>query len=445
MESEKLDLSQYSDLSMSVKEYKENKYHNKILSSLINRLKQDLRIRNERIRYLRDPRMLIEVLEDINGVIGNSSIKESLARQIDDIIADTVRVSRNPRVKNRNTMANIMLYGPPGTGKTMLSNKIGKAMYAVGQLNEYDIDETKSFKDKESLEDVNANGVLSFLSIAFFVILILSSVIGVVPQGYKMYAFIAFVIIALVIGIIAMYYLKQSNTKKTTTKSNTNTIKEDRSYVTHATRSHFVGEYVGHSSIKTRKFLQENLGKVIFLDEAYGLIQGYDDKFGNEAANELIQFMSNYPRAIIFIFAGYKKDIENTLFKYQSGFRRRFKYKWNCPGYTPEELFEIFKYHVYNDGWEIKEQDEEEIKRMIIDNADIFKSYAGDIEQVLDFAKIEHSHNYIHGKVEGYSLLTKQHVSKAIEDFRTSADAKESKDEIKKSELDTLLRRVMET
>ncbi len=408
-----------------------NKNCNEKLSKLIESLKEDKKSR--KLKYVRDPVMLIESLEDINRVIGNNSVKESISSQINDIIADKVRIAHNPKLKDRNTMMNIMLYGPPGTGKTMLSNKIGKVMYSVGQLLDYNIEPTKSAANLEDMEiDVNIQAVAQALGTAILLSTLGLSIVGLIPAKMKL----TYAILIIASSVYLAYYLYKKQSEKFEKKDIFSTSKEhqDRSYVTHATRSHFVAEYVGHSAIKTRKFLHDNIGKVIFLDEAYGLIQGYDDKFGNEAANEIIQFMANYPRAIVFIFAGYKSDIERTLFTYQSGFRRRFKYKWNCPGYTPEQLYDILRYQVYDSGWELKENQEESIKKLIMENSYIFKAYAGDIESVVEFSKMEHSENFVSNNVEGYSLLSLEHISKGVEKFRFSSDfdSLEEEEEIKK-------------
>ena len=428
-------------VSVKVEEYTlSSKHCNKTLEKLIGSLKKGYSENSKTVKYLRDPLMLVEALEDINSVIGNNSVKEALARQIDDIIADKVRVAQDPKIKDRNTMANIMLYGPPGTGKTMLSNKIGKVMYSVGQLNDYKIEPTKSYDSQNQEFDFNISSTASTISSLILILIAILAIIKLIPVGYKLYVLTAILVIVFLIVMIWYTFFKDptSNEKILFPKIKDEEKTENKEYVTHATRSHFVAEFVGHSAIKTRKFLQENLGKVIFLDEAYGLIQSYDDKFGNEAANEIVQFMTNYPRAIVFIFAGYKKDIERTLFKYQEGFKRRFKYRWNCPGYSAEELFEIFKYQVYSSGWKIKNDDISEIQDMIIENSNNFKAFAGDTEQVVDFAKIEHSHNFMHGNVEGYSLLTKNHVLKGIQEFKESIDMKNDEPEIKEKNLSDL-------
>lgn len=197
---------------------------NKYLSRLINLLKKDPKIP----RYVKDPKMLIESLEDFNQVIGNDSVKESLAKQIDDIIASKVRTTLNPKVKPRNTMINIMLYGPPGTGKTMISNKIGKVMYSVGQLRDYKIDDTKSESDVP-----NINMVMVGLSVLFLAITIISALVRIIPERFRLYAVIFFIILGIL--AILLWYCKSSPVQEEEV-----IVKKETPIVTHATRSHFL-------------------------------------------------------------------------------------------------------------------------------------------------------------------------------------------------------------
>lgn len=119
-------------------------------------------------------------------------------------------------------------------------------------------------------------------------------------------------------------------------------FKHDDNFVI-LTRADLIRRYQGHSVDNVRNIFAENAGKTIFIDEAYSICLDAKDTFGMEVATEINNFMDKNPDAIRWIFAGYKDQIERTLFKLQPGFRRRFSAKFELGNYTCKELFSIFK------------------------------------------------------------------------------------------------------
>jgi DNA polymerase III delta prime subunit len=97
-------------------------------------------------------------------------------------------------------------------------------------------------------------------------------------------------------------------------------------------RSEFVGEFAGHTTIKTHNFLMEHRGKVVVIEEAYLLYTGDRDLFGMEALTEINRFMDEHAKEIIIYFTGYKELMEATIFKAQPGLRRRCEQVFNIKG-----------------------------------------------------------------------------------------------------------------
>ncbi len=108
-------------------------------------------------------------------------------------------------------------------------------------------------------------------------------------------------------------------------------------------RKDFVAEYEGQSAVKTAKTIDQALGGVLFIDEAYALVQerdGRTDPFGQEAMDTLLARMENDRDRLVVIIAGYSNDIDRLL-ETNEGLRSRFATRIEFDTYTPEELLEI--------------------------------------------------------------------------------------------------------
>lgn len=109
-------------------------------------------------------------------------------------------------------------------------------------------------------------------------------------------------------------------------------------------RGDLVGRYLGHTAVKTRAKIEEAIGGVLFIDEAYGLAnQGYDgeaDAFGEEALQEILTAAENRRDELVIILAGYTEEI-GELLATNPGLRSRFSTVVEFPTYAVEELAAI--------------------------------------------------------------------------------------------------------
>src|SRR5690606_7589073 len=103
-------------------------------------------------------------------------------------------------------------------------------------------------------------------------------------------------------------------------------------------REGFVSMWVGETAPKTTNLLKENLGRAVFIDEAYSLINGERDSHGSEAVTALNRFMSEHPDEIVVIFGGYREKMRQTIFHVQPGLESRCTWIFDIAGYTPEEM-----------------------------------------------------------------------------------------------------------
>ena len=89
----------------------------------------------------------------------------------------------------------------------------------------------------------------------------------------------------------------------------------DRPEVIEAHRADLVGEYLGATAIKTNELVDSALGGVLFIDEAYSLVNegdGQADRFGAEAVQALLKRAEDDREHLIIILAGYEKQMEGV-------------------------------------------------------------------------------------------------------------------------------------
>jgi stage V sporulation protein K len=56
-----------------------------------------------------------------------------------------------------------------------------------------------------------------------------------------------------------------------------------KGHLTEVERADLVGEYIGHTALKTREMIKKSIGGILFIDEAYSLARGGEKDFGKEA------------------------------------------------------------------------------------------------------------------------------------------------------------------
>jgi SpoVK/Ycf46/Vps4 family AAA+-type ATPase len=117
----------------------------------------------------------------------------------------------------------------------------------------------------------------------------------------------------------------------------------DTPAVVEAHRADLVGEYLGATAIKTSELVDSALGGVLFIDEAYSLVNdgdGQGDRFGSEAVQTLLTRAEDDRENLIIILAGYERQMESFLSS-NPGLTSRFAIRVKFPGYTPAELLSL--------------------------------------------------------------------------------------------------------
>jgi type VII secretion ATPase EccA len=108
-------------------------------------------------------------------------------------------------------------------------------------------------------------------------------------------------------------------------------------------RSDFVGQHLGSTAIKTNALIDSAMDGVLFIDEAYTLIQtglSGGDAFGREAVDTLLARMENDRDRLVVIIAGYDAEIDRFLAS-NEGLASRFPKRIRFSSYDALELGDI--------------------------------------------------------------------------------------------------------
>jgi SpoVK/Ycf46/Vps4 family AAA+-type ATPase len=111
-------------------------------------------------------------------------------------------------------------------------------------------------------------------------------------------------------------------------------------HVVEAQRADLVGEYLGATAIKTNELVDRALGGVLFIDEAYSLVNdgdGQPDRFGNEAVQTLLKRAEDDRDRVVVILAGYDAEMDRFLAS-NPGLASRFATRVTFPSYSAGEL-----------------------------------------------------------------------------------------------------------
>ncbi|MBR6528997.1 MAG: AAA family ATPase, partial [Firmicutes bacterium] len=106
-------------------------------------------------------------------------------------------------------------------------------------------------------------------------------------------------------------------------------------------RSDLVAEFIGQTAVKTQKKIEEAMGGILFIDEAYTLNKGGND-FGQEAIDTILKEMEDHRDDFIVIVAGYS-GLMSEFIESNPGLKSRFNTYLHFPDYKADELKQIFK------------------------------------------------------------------------------------------------------
>jgi len=195
------------------------------------------------------------------------------------------------------------------------------------------------------------------------------------------------------------------------------------------TRSDLIAGYLGQTALKTKDVINEALGGVLFIDEAYALGNPEKrDSFAKECIDTMCEALSDNKDNLMVIIAGYEKELKESFFAFNQGLDSRFTWRFKTDEYTAEDLYTIFIKLVNDIGWEI-DANTKITSDWFEKNKDYFQCFGRDIETLLSKTKIAHSRRVFCLAEKDKKKLTLKDLDKGLEIFLKNDDIKNRKDE----------------
>lgn len=116
-------------------------------------------------------------------------------------------------------------------------------------------------------------------------------------------------------------------------------------------RSGLVAGFVGQTALKTQEVIQKAIGGVLFIDEAYALVnQNNGNDFGREAIEVLLKNMEDHRNDLVVIVAGYSQLMEKFIHS-NPGLESRFNKYFYFEDYNGAQLFAILQSMCAKNGY----------------------------------------------------------------------------------------------
>lgn len=184
-------------------------------------------------------------------------------------------------------------------------------------------------------------------------------------------------------------------------------------------KADFITENINETAKRTNDIIKSALGGVLFIDEAYSLYEGENDKAGKEIVDALIKGIEDNRNNLTVILAGYEKDMEEFLTVNQ-GLKSRFPNIIHFEDYTPEEMYKIAIQIAKSKGYRISRNVKNDLIDLFTRNQLTGKNDLGNarfVRNIIENAIIFSSRKYLNNNRREIDLLER-------EDFNFKTNAK---------------------
>jgi hypothetical protein len=170
------------------------------------------------------------------------------------------------------------------------------------------------------------------------------------------------------------------------------------------TRSDLIAGYLGQTALKTKDVINDALGGVLFIDEAYSLGNPEKrDSFAKECIDTLCEALSDKKGELMVIIAGYENELRENFFNFNEGLNSRFNWRFKTDKYDGDDLFLIFQKMVNQINWKL---DNSITGEWFKKHYDSFPYYGRDMETLLTKTKISHGRRVFCLPAEEKKIIT---------------------------------------
>ncbi|MDO5114830.1 MAG: AAA family ATPase [Synergistaceae bacterium] len=131
-------------------------------------------------------------------------------------------------------------------------------------------------------------------------------------------------------------------------------LKDEGKFI-EADRNKLVSVYLGGTAERTHSVVEEALGGILFIDEAYSLYAGDRRDYGSEAIATLVKMMEDHRKEFVCILAGYTKEMDSML-NMNPGLRGRVQFYLDFEDYNAREMTQIFEKMCSENSYVIEER-----------------------------------------------------------------------------------------
>ncbi|MCR5784219.1 MAG: AAA family ATPase, partial [Eubacterium sp.] len=132
-------------------------------------------------------------------------------------------------------------------------------------------------------------------------------------------------------------------------------------------RASLVRGYIGQTATQTQEVINEALGGILFIDEAYSLTVGKGEgDFGQEAVDTLLKAMEDHRDDLVVIVAGYTNLMEEFLSS-NPGLRSRFSNFVLFEDYSAQEMLEILQNNLKKQDYLLSPEAKEKAREIFTD------------------------------------------------------------------------------
>lgn len=120
-------------------------------------------------------------------------------------------------------------------------------------------------------------------------------------------------------------------------------------------RSDLVAKYTGQTADQVKYIFSQAKGKMLFIDEAYSLVDACEHSYGDEAISTIVQEMENNREDTIVVFAGYPDKMQE-FFSRNPGLRSRVPFSISFKDYSADEMVQIAELEAEKRGFKVDPQ-----------------------------------------------------------------------------------------